>query len=94
MTTKYECDRCHRQTTDHDTMMEVTVRTKDKWGGERKDVRHYCPFCTLMMNNAICIVNNGSYTGSLDANDKIGKKFGKELEMADPFYNKELELKE
>lgn len=92
MTTKYECNRCHRQTTDHNMMMEITVRTKDRWG-EQTIVRHYCSFCSLIMNNAISIVNNGTYSGSLNATDKIGN-YRKELKDADPFFNKDLEMKE
>lgn len=91
MTTKYECDRCHRQTTNRDALMEVTVRTKDGWG-ERIAVRHYCSFCSLIMNNAICIVDDGTYTGLVSSHAKIGERLGKDYEKADPFYNKDLEL--
>ena len=92
MTVKYECDRCHRQTTDRNAMLEVTTRTKDRWG-EVIAVRHYCSFCSLMMNNAFGIVNNGTYAGSLRGEDKIGN-YNEELKKADPFFNKDLELKE
>lgn len=91
MTVKYECDRCHRQTTDRDAMLEVTTRTKDGWG-ETIAVRHYCSFCSLMMVNAISIVNNGTYAGTLKANEKIGNytKYGKEQ---DPLFNEEIRKK-
>ena len=93
MTVKYECERCHRQTENRDSMTEITVRKKDGWG-EDIIIRHYCSFCWLMMGNAFSIVDNGKYTGSINPNDKIGKQLGKELMDADPFYNPNIEFKE
>lgn len=96
MTTKYECDRCHRQTTDRDALLEVTWRRKDEFLGAdvvESGTYHYCSFCSLMMCNAFGIVNNGTYAGSLRTGDKIGD-YNEDLKKADPFFNKDLELKE
>ena len=72
MTTRYECDRCKRQTTDPHELSTVTT---ESWIGDRsiRHELHYCSFCSTLVNNAITIVNNGTYGGSLDKDDKIGK---------------------
>lgn len=88
MTVKYECNRCHRQTVNRDDMLEIASRAVDIWG-ERIVVRHYCPFCSLMMTNALSIVDNGTYAGTLKADDKIGK-YDKDLKEQDPFFSEEI----
>lgn len=96
MTVKYECDRCHRQTSDRDALLEVTWRRKDDIlgvGVVETGTYHYCHFCSLMMCNAFGIVNNGTYAGSLRGEDKIGN-YNEDLKKSDPFFNKDLELKD
>ena len=92
MTVIYECDRCHVQTLVRDSMMEITSRVK--YGlGEQIVVRHYCHFCSLMMNNDISIVNNGVYAGSLDADKKIGEYYD-DLKDADPLFANRKKVRE
>jgi len=86
MTIKYECNRCGKQTNNPDDMLEVVTRRNTKWGLEERVVRHFCSFCSLMMLNAISIVVDGTYTGSLNPDDKIGK-LTEEQRSADPVYN-------
>ena len=87
MTIKYECDRCHRQTSDEKEYISVTT---DKWIGDYHDVHilHYCKFCSLLMINAIDIVNSGAYGGSLEADAKIGT-YPPDRENYDPLMMKE-----
>ena len=88
MTIKYECDRCHKQTTDPKEFMSVTTNA---WNGPVliSAEKHYCEFCSLLMNNAQSIVEDGTYGGSLYADCKIGEYYMDHREKYDPLMMKE-----
>lgn len=71
MTIKIECDRCHRQTLNRDDYLEVHIRSAMK-GYVIEHTYHYCSFCYFIFFNAQSIVNNGTYGGSLNGQEKIG----------------------
>lgn len=71
MTTRYECDRCHRQTDDPKLLTSVTMKC---WIGNMsmETEYHYCDFCGMIMRNALSITNSGAYCGMMGTQDKIG----------------------
>ena len=77
MTNKYECDRCHEQFREERSLMRVTLHRDIATMNYPSDQEyHYCPKCTVYALNALQLVNDGSYNGSLNPNDKIGCKLG------------------
>ena len=61
MTVKYECDRCHEQFDKKKEMVEVTVESDMGTFGQMITTLHYCRKCSIYFNNAVSIVNDGSY---------------------------------
>lgn len=85
MTTKYECDRCHEQFDSDDALLSVLVESKaSRMTNPMRWTYHYCPKCSLYIQNAICITNTGDYQGSLNPKDRIGCVLGR-------YYDKEEE---
>lgn len=70
MSLKYECNRCHKQFDKSDELTTVSVHNKNFGTMEY----HYCWECNLYYYNAIKIVNDGIYNGSLCPTDTIGRR--------------------
>ena len=65
MTIKYECDRCHAQFEKKSDVFEITAESQMGSYGVYTVTLHYCKKCSIYFNNAISIVNDGSYDGRL-----------------------------
>lgn len=70
MSIKYECNRCHKQFCKDDELTRVEVFNKNVG----TMVYHYCWNCDLYYYNALKIVNDKIYNGSLYPTDTIGRK--------------------
>lgn len=77
MTTRYECDRCHKQFADDRALTKVAVSNENIG----THVYHYCTECSTIFLNAMQIVNNGDYQGSLDPDDKISSQTGRYMDF-------------
>lgn len=85
MTTKYECDRCHRQYDDEKEM--AVMDTTQHLNGMKIERRyHFCTFCRVIAFNSLDMAVNGKYGGSLRETDMIGYFPDK---SADPLFSKE-----
>lgn len=65
MTVKYECDRCHEQFDKKKEMVEVTIESDMGSFGALTTTLHYCRKCSIYFNNAVSIVNDGTYDGKV-----------------------------
>lgn len=72
MTIRYECDRCHKQFANGNRLTRMILDNENI----DKITFHYCSDCTMILLNAIQITNDGTYQGSLKADDTIGKPLG------------------
>ena len=77
MTTRYECDRCHKQFADDTRITKVAITSLNIG----THVYHYCTECSLIFLNAMQITNNGDYQGSLDPDDKISSQTGRYMDF-------------
>ena len=65
MTVRYECDRCHEQFDAEKELTKVTVVSDMGTFGALTTTLHYCRKCSIYFNNAISIVNDGTYDGRM-----------------------------
>lgn len=87
MTTKYECDRCHRLFDDEKEMAAMDL-TQYANGIKMEHRYHFCEFCRLIAFNALTITLNGRYGGSLIDSDTVGH-VPADMKKVDPLFNKE-----
>lgn len=87
MTTKYECDRCHRQFENEKEMAAVDI-TQYSNGMKVETEYHLCGFCRTIAFNALFMALDGKYGGSLKDTDMIGYFPDK---RNDPLFGKEEE---
>lgn len=92
MSYRFECDRCHRLFTSEYGLTVVHLTKKGKESlfgyGNRDDVKHYCPFCAMLLDSAIDLVDKGVYGGNRSPKAKIGWQMPKR-EGFDPLVNPE-----
>lgn len=90
MSNIYRCDRCGCISPDEKGMQKITVEMPDtNFVSFPPIIYHYCDFCMLIVNNALAITNNGTYTGSLNGNDKINCAMSKDRKLYDPLSDKQ-----
>ncbi len=60
MTTKYECDRCHKVMNTDENVLAVTLKNDFS---RTEHTYHYCVRCMLYLSNAMTLVNAGKFDG-------------------------------
>ncbi len=72
MTIMYKCDRCGREFVDGTKMVSVDIVDEvAKW--KTTIHYHYCEFCRTLFFNALSIVNDGTYGGSVKGDSLINE---------------------